>query len=608
MAFFVVSSRYAFSQQASEDNMQHPKVALLSQAQSQQKMNGAAATDLAAAKQHQASSAPAVDDESAHGEDAPQKESALGPSPPEQAASPDQDPNPRKEERQEQQQQTLPAAALPPAPKAKPQPQPAAQAPQPPAAAKPRAAKPKPNGEQEQARPQPPAVPPAAPAAATRSSAIPTEDGTLTCPGSPPRKRGEEGSIVYWREWTEETPVWSSPYKPKEGEEPKYVTFEPDEGGFNNVRMALEIFVLFALATGRTLVLPDEYPMYLLGKEGVMHDFDHFYDVEGWTKYVDVLPMHKFLEKEGLTGQLKDGEMPPGNATRFDRRRPLWEYIRRATDVFPVGPNSHVVGIDLPKNFTTSEELMDYHPDFKTFSHGRQLLQYGPELQAKKSLHFTSVMDGGNRYLAHFYSFLYFADPQADAFMKRFVRDHMHYKGEIFCRAAKVVDLLHAGGKDKALEPYDAIHIRRGDFQFTETRLEAEEIFRIVEDVIVPGSVVYVVTDESNATFFDAVRDRYRLRFYQDFHSQAGLEDMNPNLAGMVEQVIASGARTYVGTYFSTFTGYITRMRGYLERNPGYYFLKHFKDALQSPADNFYASEPNFSREWPAAYMGIDEQ
>lgn len=584
----------------------HPKGVLLSQAQTQQGKNSAATTDLTPAKQHESSSAPALD-APARAEDAVQKESELEPSRQEKSASSDQYSSPQKKERQEQQQPAPPAVALPPAPKAKPQPQPPAQAPQPPAAAKPRAAKPKPNVAQEHARPPSPPIPPLAATAAAASS-IPTEDGTLLCPGSPPRKRGEDGSIVYRREWTEETPVWSSPFKPKEGEEPKYVTFEPDEGGFNNVRMALEIFVLFALATGRTLVLPDEYPMYLLGQQGVVHDFDDFYDVERWTKYVDVLPMHKFLEKEGLTGQLKDGEMPPGNATRFDRRRPLWEYIRRATDIFPVGPDSHVIGFNLPANITTSEELIDYRPDFKMFSQGRQLLQYGPDLQAKKALHFTSVMDGGNRYLAHFYSFLYFADPQADAFTKRFVRDHMHYKDEIFCRAAKVVDLLHAEGKNEALEPYDAIHIRRGDFQFTSTRLEAEEIFRTVEDVIVPGSLVYVVTDESNATFFDAVRDRYRLRFYKDFHSQAGLEDMNPNLTGMVEQVIASGARTYVGTYFSTFTGYITRMRGYLGKNPGYYFLERYKDALQSPADNFYASRPNFCREWPAAYMRIDEQ
>lgn len=37
----------------------------------------------------------------------------------------------------------------------------------------------------------------------------------------------------------------------------------------------------------------------------------------------------------------------------------------------------------------------------------------------------------------------------------------------------------------------------------------------------------------------------------------------NPDWVGMIEQVIASTGRIFVGTYWSTFTGYIMRMRGY---------------------------------------------
>lgn len=44
----------------------------------------------------------------------------------------------------------------------------------------------------------------------------------------------------------------------------KYISFSPDRGGWNNVRMSMEIIFVIAAASGRTLVLPPEQPLYLL--------------------------------------------------------------------------------------------------------------------------------------------------------------------------------------------------------------------------------------------------------------------------------------------------------------------------------------------------------
>jgi len=38
---------------------------------------------------------------------------------------------------------------------------------------------------------------------------------------------------------------------------------------------------------------------------------------------------------------------------------------------------------------------------------------------------------------------------------------------------------------------------------------------------------------------------------------------MNTNYYGMLDQLVASKGRTFFGTYYSTLTGYMMRMRGY---------------------------------------------
>ena len=69
----------------------------------------------------------------------------------------------------------------------------------------------------------------------------------------------------------------------------RYLTFEYDNGGWNNVRMSLECLIVVAHATGRTLVIPPQQHLYLLGKthqdphDTKPHDemgFEDFFDIE----------------------------------------------------------------------------------------------------------------------------------------------------------------------------------------------------------------------------------------------------------------------------------------------------------------------------------------
>jgi GDP-fucose protein O-fucosyltransferase len=146
--------------------------------------------------------------------------------------------------------------------------------------------------------------------------------------------------------WCAEIPSdshYQSPFHVRADQEEQFMTFEPDGGGWNNIRMAMETVVGLAIATGRTLVLPPEQRMYLLQQE------------RGKTKtdfsFVDFFPMHQleqdglkmismeeFLQRQALTGQLKDKttglvSFPPEHRINWNGQdvKLLKEWLRNVT-------------------------------------------------------------------------------------------------------------------------------------------------------------------------------------------------------------------------------------------------------------------------------------
>jgi GDP-fucose protein O-fucosyltransferase len=163
-----------------------------------------------------------------------------------------------------------------------------------------------------------------------------------------------------------------------------YLTFEPDEGGWNNIRMAMETAVALAISMGRILVVPPKMKFYRLWDGGSSSDptrhrqrnilsFTDFYHLtsiqQEHTNGLQVITFQEFLEREAMTGQLYHRttgtvSFPPENRTdwsdgalvNYDATLPgpskvLWEWIRQVTQpldwsydqcvaVFPVGTGS----------------------------------------------------------------------------------------------------------------------------------------------------------------------------------------------------------------------------------------------------------------------------
>ena len=139
--------------------------------------------------------------------------------------------------------------------------------------------------------------------------------------------------------------------------------------------------------------------------------------------------------------------------------------------------------------------------------------------------------------------------------MKRFMRDHVRYTDEIQCAGARIVHAMreYARQKNPADNPkgeYDSFHVRRGDFQFKRTRISAEEMYKNTKDILQPGATVFIATDERDKKFFDPLREHYDIKFLDDFKTE--LTGINTNYYGMIDQLVASRGRLFIGCWHST--------------------------------------------------------
>jgi len=252
-------------------------------------------------------------------------------------------------------------------------------------------------------------------------------------------------------------------------------------------------------------------------------------------------------------------------------------------------------------------------------AHRNKTCVYNVSLQHARVLHLKGEQSTGHRLLVPFYAFLFFEDWKTDLWMKRFVRDHLRYVDEIQCAAARVIQALRTFSR-KHGDPaggFDSMHIHRGDFQYGNMKIAAEDIYsKNTYRMLKEKRTVFVASDEKNSSFFGPLREHYHLYSLGDFEHV--LKGVNTNFYGMIDQLVASQGDIFVGTYYSTFSGYINRLRGYHSQKDkakgyetgiidSYYYTSENRGFLRKVMKCYRSIEQYFWRqEWPVSWRDID--
>lgn len=423
---------------------------------------------------------------------------------------------------------------------------------------------------------------------------------------------------------------------------PQYLSFELELGGWNNLRTAFETFVVLAAIFGRTLVLPPKTfapggsPAAFSPGFQSPHSFDDFLTLHKLEPHVPIISTEAFFAREVDSPRGRLAHSPPlrnlrGRMIANARRRDLYVYLRAHGTEPNWRPAAHCLLVGQP------------HPQDAAFCDGRMPVRYNSTHKQAWLLHFAVKFPCSSRNprcnpdmhwvkwsTAQFYSWIRVTDVEADRRYKRLVRDALQYNAAIVCAAGAIVRML----RQEALRPgrcqqqlreikwedsdrtdygFSSLHVRSGDMATfrPRTAVGAEALSEAIAPQVRSGELLYIATD-ANRSFFEPFRARgWRLRFLKDFRCVLlQTPGLSSDMHGMVEQVVASHGRTFHGTLYSTFSGYILRLRGY--RAKGGASLAAWELPLvgareSSAYSKAWPSQPDFwRREWTLAWEGLD--
>jgi len=208
----------------------------------------------------------------------------------------------------------------------------------------------------------------------------------------------------------------------------KYITFSTDRGGWNNVRMAMEIMFVIAAATGRTLVLPPKEPLYRLDgdKRHRERGFADFFSLgtSEFAKKVKIISTTEFIKREGGP----DGRVPVPEGMRenvmnsaevcvkMKKEKNFCGYIKNYLNEVghtpDVGAANGCVIFDkdlYEGNSATSET----ESSISSFCGDRKRFVLTSEVNDHTLIHFRTD-EKELRLLAHFYNMIHFTNPSID--------------------------------------------------------------------------------------------------------------------------------------------------------------------------------------------------
>eukprot|EP01063_Lacrimia_lanifica_P025986 TRINITY_DN3421_c0_g1_i1.p1 TRINITY_DN3421_c0_g1~~TRINITY_DN3421_c0_g1_i1.p1 ORF type:complete len:453 (+),score=181.83 TRINITY_DN3421_c0_g1_i1:2062-3420(+) len=330
--------------------------------------------------------------------------------------------------------------------------------------------------------------------------------------------------------------------------EQQYVSFEYWNGGWNNRRFSLELMYTFAYVTGRTLVLPPKSTAAQVKGQTLYEDF---YCLRAMRKYVNVLTHEEF---QPLAAQLPKSQRAP--QTPLDCKKQYQRPNQRNMCKASGAARTKAVQNDWKFNTVIFNIDGDEHTeDFKEYKRQREPVNWRV-YDGEMWVHFPQNPFG------LYYQMFYFKDKARREEVWRVVRDGLVLREAVTGPAQRIVDQIGTA--------FNAIHYRRGDFegQFDDALVSEVDVVKHYKQQF-PGDErpvylsAYTKNHPDEKRRVDYIRSHLGVKVYVFDDFPDVVQDLPDAFSGVVEMSVCTHGKYFIGTKLSTFSSYITRLRGH---------------------------------------------
>lgn len=360
-------------------------------------------------------------------------------------------------------------------------------------------------------------------------------------------------------------------------QEMKYLSYQPPGGGWNNQRVAFENAVVLAKLLNRTLIVHPLAPHQEILRLKRSRKMSAGYEIYNMLPKDKLLPLSKVIDLKELSKLVPVKEVTSSHVEFLKKYKHFrWHRVCHNglvgmwVDTIPKKTNEEkwkLLQRHMETNLPIYGDLPLYRRICKT-----EMKQYGNtsvrpvwgiwnELsnRTEDMLYFSE----GSLYIRELLFFDKTTVLNAHEWIMRFIR----FAPDI---RKRVADVLEAMG-----HPFNAIHVRRTDHP-SSFRIKQDYWLQLLNarDAVNLTKTLYIATDEEDKTWFKAFSEAgYNLYFAEDFSDQLRLGNVNlaviQDMLGLCEQLICAHADHFVGSYYSTFTMYIKRLRKQLSWKKG---------------------------------------